>query len=107
MAASFPTEPVSARTPALGLLLLLAAGCTTLGGPAPSASGPAAGEPTPRSKPARPVANLAGYNAGYREGHADGCDSARGTPRKSAKRYGGDTDYMMGWNDGHLFCRPR
>lgn len=106
MAASLPTERVVARALTLGLLLL-AAGCSTLGGTPTRATAPAAEEPPPRTQPVRPVANLAGYSTAYREGHADGCDSARGAQRRSAKRYAADTDYMMGWNDGKTFCRTR
>ena len=106
MVASSPTERRLARALALGLLLF-AAGCSTFGGPATRTSGPAAEEPPPRTQPVRPVANLAGYSPAYREGHADGCDSARGAQRRSAKRYASDTDYMMGWNDGKVFCRAR
>lgn len=60
----------------------------------------------PASRPA-PNVNLSGYNAAFKDGYADGCDSARGTQRRNAKRYGGETDYMMGWNDGHAMCARR
>ena len=107
MVASSPTERALARARTFGLLLL-AAGCSTFGGGlATRTSGPAAEEPPPRTQPVRPVANLAGYSTAYREGHADGCDSARSRERRSAKRYASDTDYMMGWNDGKMFCRAR
>ncbi len=51
-----------------------------------------------------PRVNLSGYNAAFKEGYADGCDSVRQAPRRNAKRYGTDTDYTMGWNDGRAMC---
>lgn len=64
------------------------------------------GDAPPASRPA-PNVNLSGYTAAFKDGYADGCDSARGTQRRDAKRYGGETDYMMGWNDGHAMCARR
>jgi len=55
----------------------------------------------------RPSVNLSGYNAAFKEGYADGCESARQTQRRNAKRYGGDNDYTMGWNDGYGMCGRR
>lgn len=53
---------------------------------------------------AAPRVNLSGYNAAFKEGYADGCESVRQAPRRNARRYGTDTDYTMGWNDGHAMC---
>jgi outer membrane PBP1 activator LpoA protein len=52
--------------------------------------------------------NLSGYSSAFKEGYADGCDSARGLlTRKDEARYRDDADYMMGWNDGYGICRRR
>lgn len=56
--------------------------------------------------PARNV-NLSGYSAAFRQGYADGCDSARAARRRDEKRYEKDADYMMGWNDGSSMCSKR
>jgi len=56
--------------------------------------------------PARNV-NLSGYSPAFRQGYADGCDSARFTRRRDERRYGKDADYMMGWNDGSSACSKR
>lgn len=56
--------------------------------------------------PARNI-NLSGYSASFRQGYADGCDSARAARRRDAQRYDKDADYMMGWNDGNSACRRR
>lgn len=80
--------------------------CVLLGACAavPSARSGSGDVPASRSAPG---VNLSGYNAAFKDGYADGCDSARGTQRRNAKRYGGETDYMMGWNDGHALCARR
>lgn len=56
--------------------------------------------------PARNI-NLSGYSAAFRQGYADGCDSARGARRRDEQRYEKDADYMMGWNDGSSACSRR
>jgi hypothetical protein len=50
--------------------------------------------------------NLSGYSAAFRQGYAEGCESAgnRATRRNEA-RYQSEADYMMGWNDGFSACR--
>jgi len=60
-----------------------------------------------RAKAPAPTYNLAGYPPAMREGYIDGCESAKGTPlgRKDAKRFAGDAQYAMGWNDGYAICR--
>lgn len=58
--------------------------------------------------PAEKTVNLGGYSAAFKEGYADGCDSARGLRTiKNGARYADDVDYMMGWNDGNSICRRR
>jgi len=59
-------------------------------------------EPAPR-----PAANLSGYSAEFRQGHGDGCasaksDAARVRDEKSMKA---DANYAQGWHDGYDFCR--
>jgi len=49
--------------------------------------------------------NLAGYSTAYKTGHADGCKSVGGSEHRDSQRYKVDTDYMMGWNDGHSVCK--
>jgi hypothetical protein len=57
---------------------------------------------------APPEVNLSGYPGEFKQGYADGCDSARGwRTRKDEARYGEDVDYMMGWNDGYSVCGRR
>ena len=56
---------------------------------------------------AAPNVNLSGYNAAFKDGYADGCETAHGRQRRNAGRYGTDSDYTMGWNDGHAMCGRR
>lgn len=52
--------------------------------------------------------NLSGYSQAFKEGYADGCESARSLrTRKDDTRFREDADYMMGWNDGYGICRRR
>jgi hypothetical protein len=62
--------------------------------------------PQQSQQPARRV-NLSGYSTAFKQGYADGCDSAQSARRRDERRYQGDTDYMMGWNDGNSACRRR
>jgi hypothetical protein len=77
-------------------MLLIGGGCATTWEPGTSA---------PRQS--QPQVNLSGYSAAFREGYNDGCDSARATLRRDEKRFLGDSDYKMGWNDGHSICQRR
>ena len=71
----------------LGLCAVLSvAGCADV---SPGRGGEAA--------PAAPV-NLSGYPSEYRQGHADGCGSARGAMRRDQRRYASDANYRLGWN---------
>jgi hypothetical protein len=77
-------------------LVLLAAVIAT-GGCATQAAAP----------PPRQV-NLQGFPPAFKEGYADGCDSARArSVRRDADRYKTDFDYTQGWNDGHSICARR
>jgi hypothetical protein len=60
-------------------------------------------------KPPPPKVNLGGFPPAFRDGYADGCQSA--TPgasrRRDETRFGQDTQYAMGWRDGYDICRKR
>jgi uncharacterized protein YceK len=90
-----------ARAAAAVALALALGACASV----PSARSGGTSE-APAARPA-PNVNLSGYNAAFKEGYADGCGSAREAQRRNAKRYGTDTDYTMGWNDGHAMCARR
>lgn len=61
-------------------------------------------------KQAQPVqANLAGFPPGYKQGYADGCNSARALlgSTKDATRFKSDRQYAQGWRDGADVCGKR
>ena len=64
-------------------------------------AGCAATEP-PRAR----LVNQSGYSDTFKQGYAEGCESAgsRGQ-RRNESRYKTQADYMMGWNDGFSACR--
>lgn len=95
-----PTDAMRVAA-ALSITMLFAA-CANL----PSGRTESVGGSAPASRPA-PNVNLSGYNAAFKEGYADGCDTARVAQRRNAQRYGTDTDYTMGWNDGRAMCARR
>ena len=66
-----------------------------------------AGCGAPERGPERQV-NLGGYSESFKQGYADGCESAgaRGQ-RRDETRFKTEADYMMGWNDGFSVCRRR
>lgn len=58
-----------------------------------------------RPAPAPASVNLSGYSATFKEGYAEGCESAGSrTQRRNEGRYKTESDYMVGWNDGHAAC---
>ena len=59
----------------------------------------------PRS--ASPPVNLSGYSPAFKEGFQHGCDSARGDPRRDAKRFEAEAQYAQGWQDGRAICGKR
>ncbi len=61
----------------------------------------------PQPPMAPPQVNLSGYSVAFRQGYADGCDSARAGRHRDEQRFQADADYMMGWNDGYSMCRRR
>lgn len=96
----------------LALCVLVLAGCAAR----PVAPPPVSSAPeTPvqakerRAQAARPTYNLTGYPPAVRDGYIDGCESAKGTPygRKDARRFAGEAQYSMGWNDGFAICAKK
>lgn len=84
------------------------AACATTQAPSPSAPPPATPAPPPSASPAQkplPNVNLSGYKPAFKEGFRDGCESFRGTYRRDNARFGSDTDYAIGWQDGFSICR--
>lgn len=81
-------------------LLALFAGCAAYQPPQQSQ------RPQQPQDPARRV-NQSGYSMAFKQGYADGCDSAQSGRRRDERRYQAETDYMMGWNDGNSACRRR
>ena len=101
---------VSGWTIALGIALLasLLAGCGTVferkSDRAPERSQQnGAPEQAPEQR-----FNLSGYSPSFKQGYADGCNSAESrSQRRNETRYKSETDYMMGWNDGFSICQRR
>ncbi|MCW5603281.1 MAG: hypothetical protein KIT18_01845 [Burkholderiales bacterium] len=64
--------------------------------------------PSQSPKPVPAPVNLSGYPPEFRQGHADGCASARsGSIRRDEARFKSDAQYMQGWQDGHAVCGKR
>lgn len=60
------------------------------------------------SQPPPVQVNLSGFSPSFKQGHADGCESASSlSTRRDEGRYKTEADYMMGWNDGYSACRRR
>lgn len=84
----------------IALLVALLAGCSTVAPgrrPVDSTGSPAPSNPSDR-------VNLSGYSPAFKQGYADGCDSAGAGRNRDERRYKSETDYMMGWNDGNSAC---
>jgi hypothetical protein len=88
----------------IALLVALLAGCSVIA-PERRPAVDSTGSPAP-SNPADRV-NLSGYSPAFKQGYADGCDSAGASRRRDEQRYKSETDYMMGWNDGNSACLRR
>jgi hypothetical protein len=60
-------------------------------------------------KPPPPKMNLAGFPPAFRDGYADGCQSARpgASKRRDEARFTQDAQYASGWRDGYDICRKR
>lgn len=61
------------------------------------------------SKPAAPQVNLAGFPPAFRDGFADGCQSAKpgAAKRRDETRFAHETQYAAGWRDGYDMCRKK
>src|SRR5262249_62276860 len=83
----------------LAVLAAVIGGCSS----APPRGGQAGYDaPAPRSS-VRARINLSGFPPAYRESHSAGC----GSDSRDEARYKSDTNYMMGWDDGHSICVSR
>jgi hypothetical protein len=90
--------------PACGSLLIALTGCV-----APS------GDPSDGRADDSPVAvvtapvNLSGYSPEFKQGYADGCDSAAQlrAQKRNQPRYRKDAQYQQGWDDGYSICGSR
>ena len=60
-------------------------------------------------KPGPPNINLAGFPPAFRDGFADGCQSAKsGAPRRRDEtRYAKESQYATGWRDGYDMCHKK
>jgi hypothetical protein len=60
-------------------------------------------------KPPPPKVNLAGFPPAFRDGYADGCQSAKpySAKHRDDARFARDTQYAAGWRDGYDICRKR
>lgn len=67
----------------------------------------ACGTAPPAATPLAPAVNLSGFPPAFREGHADGCNSARGRQVQDAERMKADALYAQGWRDGNTACRRK
>ncbi len=63
------------------------------------------GQPT--VTPQAPPVNLSGFPPAFREGYADGCNTARGSAKQDAARMKTDGSYTQGYNDGLSGCKKR
>jgi len=91
-------------------LTALIAACATP--PWSSSPGPSTGTGTAPSSSssstrAAPRINLAGFPPEFKQGYADGCDSAGGRMKRDPARYSADPQYAQGWRDGNDMCKSR
>jgi hypothetical protein len=71
-----------------------------------------AGLPQQQQQPSQPLppeqrVNQTGYSSAFKQGYADGCNSAQSSRRRDEQRYKSDANYMIGWNDGFSICSKR
>jgi hypothetical protein len=54
-----------------------------------------------------PKINLSGFPPAFRDGYADGCQSAKplALKRRDESRFAKDPQYASGWRDGYDICR--
>lgn len=102
-----PSLPGVIASIGIGVAMALS-GCATVPGVGPAPPAPKSTAPVPRNaEPPPPKINLSGFPLAYRQGYADGCASATGAQRRDGERFGKDTDYSMGWQDGIALCKKR
>jgi hypothetical protein len=61
----------------------------------------------PTVTPAAPPVNLSGFPPAFREGYADGCNTARGSAKQDAARMKTDGSYAQGYQDGLTGCKRK
>lgn len=85
---------------AVFFLVTVFTGCATTG------QSPVERPVGPLPATARPVYNLAGYSAAFKDGYIDGCETVKKTRYafKDQRRFAADTQYRLGWNDGFSLC---
>lgn len=89
------------------LCAVLLAGCAATGTRTGTGTGTGP-EPVYTPSTEKPRVNLSGYSANFKQGYADGCESASGRgERRNEARYRAEADYNMGWNDGYGACRKQ
>jgi hypothetical protein len=90
--------------PACVALWAVLAGCIT----PPSGSDELESDNRPAAVVSAPV-NLSGYSPEFKQGYADGCDSARllRSQKRNDPRYRKDAQYQQGWDDGYSICGGR
>jgi len=82
--------PASMPVPSAALLAILLAGCGATSGGGPG------------------QVNQSGFSTSFKQGYAEGCESADSrNRRRDESRYKTEADYMMGWNDGFSVCQRR
>lgn len=56
-----------------------------------------------------PGVNLSGFPPAFRDGYADGCNSAKMLlgSKKDEPRFKSDAQYAQGWRDGYDICKKR
>lgn len=60
------------------------------------------------AEPKAAQVNLSGFSPSFKQGYADGCESASTRSHlRHESRYKTEADYMMGWNDGFNICAKR
>ncbi len=101
-------EKMPMRLVTLIFVATLFAGCVTTAGlsPRPESS---RSPPAPAAPSTRPVYNLSGYSAAFKDGYVDGCETAKKTryAQKDGRRFSADSQYRLGWNDGFSLCRRK
>lgn len=93
------------RLVTLILMVTLVAGCAGTSGPGRRPES----RQSPSAPSTRPVYNLSGYSAAFKDGYVDGCETAKKTryAQKDGRRFSAESQYRQGWNDGFSLCRRK